>query len=222
MKDRSAALEEQAKNFFEMLPEEICGFTLKNIFEEREDKFIYFTFEDKKNYRSVTAYFHEETLEFKVRVKIGLNEFCLTEFFTEKFDHFGEMIKSKLEGVIKNLSANQDLNPLVQEKKFDAWQYGENLPKNLEGFELFISPKNPVPFTNGSHIIINYSDFENSSDLTIYYNVYGDDFSGETKIKNVPNVSYNFDAKDLKELEIKLEQNLVAELAAIKNSHNAD
>ncbi len=218
MKNKDAALPEQAKNFFESLPAEICGFKLKKIFSEDEDKFIYFTFEDEKIHRAATAYFHEETSEFKVRVKIGLTEFCLTEFFTKDFEHFGELISKNLEGVIKNLSADKDLNPLVEEKNFGDWEYGKNLPKNLEGFELFISPKNPFPFTNGSHVIINYSDFENFSDLTIYYNVYGDNFSGETRIKNVPNVIYSFDSKNLKELESKLETNLISELSAIKNA----
>ena len=218
MKNKDAALEEQAKEVFEKLPDKIDNFELKKIFAEDDDKFIYFTFDNKKIHRAVTAYFHEETKEFKVRVKIGLNEFCLTEFFTEDFNHFGELIFSDLETVLKNLSAESDLNPLVLEKKFADWEYGKNLSQNIEGFELFISPKNPVQFTNGSHVIINYSDFENSSDLSIYYNVYGDNFSGEAKIKNVPHVIYSFDSNDLKELETKLEKNLTAELQKIKTS----
>ena len=216
MKNKDAALVEQAEKKFATLPTEILGFNLKKIFAEDDDKFFYFAFENEKIHRAVTAYYHEETKEFKVRVRIGLNEFCLTEFFTEDFEHFCELIFANLETAIKNLSAT-DFNPLVQEKKFDAWEYGKNLPEQLEGFELFISPKNPVQFTNGSHIIINYSDFENSSDLTIYYNVYGDNFSSEARIKSVPHVIYSLDSENLQELEDKLKNHLAAELAAIKN-----
>ena len=216
MKNKDAALVEQAEKKFATLPTEILGFNLKKIFAEDDDKFFYFAFENEKIHRAVTAYYHEETKEFKVRVRIGLNEFCLTEFFTEDFEHFCELIFANLETAIKNLSAT-DFNPLVQEKKFDAWEYGKNLPEQLEGFELFISPKNPVQFTNGSHIIINYSDFENFSDLTIYYNVYGDNFSSEARIKSVPHVIYSLDSENLQELEDKLKNNLAAELAAIKN-----
>ena len=217
MKNQNAALSDKATEVFESLPSEISGFNLKKIFAEDEDKFFYFSFENKKIHRAVTAYFHEETAEFKVRVKIGLTEFCLTEFFTEDFNIFCEKIFSNLEPVIKNLSAENDLNPIVKEKNFDAWEYGKNLPEQLEGFELFISPKNPVELTNGSHVIINYSDFENFDDLTIYYNIYGDDFAGELRKKNVPHVIYTFDSKNLQELETKLSKNLVAELNAIKN-----
>ena len=216
MKNKDAALVEQAEKKFATLPTEILGFNLKKIFAEDDDKFFYFAFENEKIHRAVTAYYHEETKEFKVRVRIGLNEFCLTEFFTEDFEHFCELIFANLETAIKNLSAT-DFNPLVQEKKFDAWEYGKNLPEQLEGFELFISPKNPVQFTNGSHIIINYSDFENSSDLTIYYNVYGDNFSSEARKKSVPHVIYSLDSENLQELEDKLKKHLAAELAAIKS-----
>ena len=217
MKNKNAAVEEQAKKFFESLPDTICSFKLEKIFTEDEDKFIYFVFEDKKIHRSVTAYFHEETSEFKLRVKIGLTEFCLTKFFTSDFEDFGKKINADLASVIKDLAIGENHNPIVQEKNFSAWQYGKNLPQNLEGFELFISPKNPVPFTNGSHIIINYSNFEKLSDLTVYYNIYGDNFSGETRIQNIPHVIYSFDATDLKELEKKLSENLETELATINN-----
>lgn len=216
MKNKDAALVEQAEKKFATLPTEILGFSLKKIFAEDDDKFFYFAFENEKIHRAVIAYFHEETKEFKVRVRIGLNEFCLTEFFTEDFEHFCELIFANLETAIKNLSAT-DFNPLVLEKKFDAWEYGKNLPEQLEGFELFISPKKPVQFTNGSHIIINYSDFENFSDLTIYYNVYGDNFSSEARKKSVPHVIYTLDSENLQELEDKLKNHLAAELAAIKN-----
>lgn len=218
MKNKDAALIEQAKEIFAKLPSEICGFELKNIFAEDDDKFIYFAFENEKIHRAVIAYYQEDTKEFKVRTRIGLTEFCLTEFFTDDFDHFGELIFSELENVIKNLSAEQDLNPLVEAKKFADWEYGKNLPQNLEGFELFISPKNPVPFTNGSHILINYSDFAEKSDLVIYYNVYADNFTGEARIKSVPHVIYSLDSENLQELETKLAENLSAELAAIKNA----
>ena len=120
MKNQNAALSDKATEVFESLPSEISGFSLKKIFAEDEDKFFYFSFENKKIHRAVTAYFHEETAEFKVRVKIGLTEFCLTEFFTEDFDDFSEKIFSNLEPVIKNLSAENDLNPIVKALNFSS------------------------------------------------------------------------------------------------------
>ena len=118
---------------------------------------------------------------------------------------------------LENLSAPVDTKKdlLIADQNFDAWEYPKTLPKNLEGFELFITPDKPAKITNGSYIILNYSNFETSCDFTIYYNIYSGKFSGETRINLVPNVSYLFDAANLKELEITLKKNLAPELCNI-------
>ena len=205
-------------HFAEDLPTEIDGFELKKIFAPNEDKFIFYTYADEKVHCALTTYFHEETSEFKVRQKIGLTEFCLTNFFTEDFKTFKALLDAQLDNVIKNLRGcrNKKLNNFLREKKIDTWAYGKNLPTTLEGFELFIKPAAPVEVTNGSFIIINYADFAINSDFVLYYNIYSDEFSGETRINGAPHVSYAFDAKTLKDLEAKLKENLVSELLSIR------
>lgn len=213
------AAEFEAANFFDKIPAQIDGYTLKKILDDDGDKFLYFTYENISAHRSLTAYFHEETKEYKIRVKLGLTEFCLTNFFTSNFEHFTEILTSELEHTIKNLSAQVDADSdiLIADKKFSTWIYGQNLPQNLEGFELFITPKFPVRITNGSYIIINYSDFNNNLDFNIFYNVYSDNFSGESQIGGVHHPSYIFDATDLTELENILAENLSEELRRVKN-----
>ncbi|MBR6012663.1 MAG: hypothetical protein IK062_02640 [Selenomonadaceae bacterium] len=209
----------QGTNFFDNLPAEIHDFTFRKVFEEDLDKFIYFSYENIKTHRGLTAYFHEETQEYKVKVNIGFNEFCLTEFFSENLTDYCKKISDKLENFLENFSKGQSkLNPLMRSKRFLEWNYGKNLPENIAGFELFISPKNPVEFTNGSCIVINYSDFETESDFTIFYNIYTRDFSTEYTEKHVPHISYLFDSENLKELEQKLSQNLSAELSRIRKN----
>ncbi len=205
-------------HFAENLPAEIEGFTLEKIFAPDDDKFIFYTYSDEKIHCALTTYFHEETNEFKVRQKIGLTEFCLTNFFTEDFKTFQALLDTHLDSVIKNLRGLQTkkLNNFLLEKKIDSWDYGRNLPATLEGFELFINPAAPVEVTNGSFIIINYVDFAINSDFILYYNIYSDEFSGETRINGAPHISYAFDAKTLKDLETKLKENLVSELSAIR------
>ena len=212
------AAEAEEFNFGEKFPAEIEGFKLKKIFDDENDKFNYFSYENAEKHCGLTAYYHEETFEYKVRIKIGLTEFCLTDFFTDKFSDFDKKIYCGLESVIKNLSDfhNKEVGSLVREKKIIEWKYGADLPRNLEGFELFISPAAPVEFTNGSYIIINYCDFEINSDFIIYYNIYNDEFTGESRINGVPNVSYDFDSQELVELENKLKEKLSDELKKIR------
>ena len=203
---------------FENLLAEVEGFALKKIFAVDEDKFIFFSYDNDENHCGLTIYFHEETMEFKVREKIGLTEFCLTKFFTEDFAHFLKLLDIHLDDVLKNLRGfrEKNLNPFLREKKIDTWNYGKNLPAMLEGFELFINPAAPVEVTNGSFIIVNYVDFSVNSDFVLYYNIYTDEFSGERRVNGAPQVTYAFDAKTLDELEEKLKKNLLDELRAIR------
>lgn len=217
-------LKEEIKNKiaalnFENLPEELEGFALKKIFAVDDDKFIFFSYVDDETHCALTIYFHEETMEFKVRQKIGLTEFCLTKFFTEDFARFKELLDAELATLLKNLRGvrSHEPNRFLREKNFDEWSYGKNLPATFEGFELFISPAAPVEVTNGSYIVINYVDFAANSDFVIYYNIFSDEFSGESRINGAPQVTYAFDAKTLNELEEKLQKNLSVELLAIRN-----
>ena len=208
-------------HFAENLPGELEGFKLNKIFAPLEDKFIFYTYDAEEIHCSLTTYFHEETNEFKVRQRIGLTEFCLTNFFTEDIKTFQALLDAELANVIKNLRGLKDkpLNRFLRDKKIDKWTYGKNLPARLEGFELFISPAAPVEVTNGAFIVIDYADFAINSDFVLYYNIYTDEFSGETRINGAPHVSYTFDAKTLAELDTKLKKNLSAELLAIRNEN---
>ena len=202
-------------HFAENLPVEIVGFTTEKIFAADGDKFIFFTCTNK-NHCALTTYFHEETNEFKVRQRIGLTEFCLTNFFTEDFVAFQKLLDAELESVLKNLRDvhEKKFSRFVSEKKIDTWNF--DLPATLEGFELFISPAEPVEITNGSFIVLNYADFATGSDFILYYNIYGDIFSAESRIKGAAHISYAFESKDLDELAVKLKENLTVELREIR------
>jgi len=102
----------------------------------------------------------------------------------------------------------------VSEKKIDTWNF--ELPATLEGFELYISPAAPVEVTNGSFIVINYADFATGSDFILYYNIYGDIFSAESRIKGAAHISYAFESKTLEELDANLKENLADELREIR------
>ena len=205
-------------HFAENLPPEICGFATKKIFAAVDDKFIFFTCTNDEIHCALTTYFHEETSEFKVIQRIGLTEFCLTNFFTEDFAAFQKLIDAELEHALKNLRdvRNGKFNRFLREKGIDEWNYGKNLPATLEGFELFISPEKPVEVTNGSFIVINYVDFAAGSDFVLYYNIYGNVFSAESRIKGDTQVSYAFESTTLPELEESLKENLPDELKNIR------
>ena len=196
------------------LPESIEGFALKNILEEKDDKFEIFAYERTKERLGALAYFHEETKEYKLRAIVGLAEFVRTEFMAADLEHFGANLDKNLSALLTGLAApaSSPVHPLVAATGISEWEYGKNLPKNLEGFELFWPTSTPLPVANGSYMILNYADFARGNDFTIFYNIFRDEFFGESRIKNLPTVTYDFDANNLSQLEKNLDEKLSAHL----------
>lgn len=95
------------------------------------------------------------------------------------------------------------------------------MPETLEGYQLFIKPQQPVKINNGSYIIIDYVDFTHASDVTIYYNMYRDEFFGEARIHSIPDVTYDFDSNELVELQEKLEKHLVPRMREARQAADA-
>ena len=204
--------------YLEALPEEWFGFRLQKDLCVNGDMYDIYSYAKDSVHRSITSYFHEETKEYKVRVQIGLVEFCHIEFVTGDFVTFEKLLKQHFETVLHDLA---EFNPgtvtsLLLDKGIMEWDYGKKLPEELEGFRLFIRPSEPVRITNGSYIIFDYIDFDISSNFDIYYNIFRDEFFGESRIRNIPVVTYSFDSGDLAELETKLEAHMLSYLQEIR------
>ena len=110
----------------------------------------------------------------------------------------------------------ETISSIVCKKKIMEWEYGKSLPTELEGFELFIAPEKPLKITNGSYIILDYSDFSIASNFVIYYNIFRDEFFGEGRVHGIPEINYLFDSHDLAGLATKLEHHLAARLQDIR------
>ena len=200
------------------LPEEWFGFRLERMMCIEDDRYELFSYRNQETHRSATAYFHEETKEYKLRVRIGLVEFCKMEYITGKFDTFEQLLRNQFEHMLMGMSRFDEtgIGSIVRSKHIMEWEYGKSLPSTLEGFELFIRPAEPLEITNGSYVLIDYSDFSMESNFIIYYNMFRDEFFGEARIHNIPDVNYVFDSKTLDELEEKLKEHLVPRLKEVR------
>ena len=61
-----------------------------------------------------------------------------------------------------------------------------------------------------------YSDFSIESNFIIYYNEFRCEFFGEARVKNIPEMRYDFDSKTIEELEQKLDNQLAERLRGIR------
>ena len=218
--ETKAKVEAEIKDwhYLEELPDTFHGFKLsreQHIIENMYDIYSYTNTELKKK---VIIYYHEETHEYKVRVKIGLIEFCRIEFITAKLEAFEELLRTQFENLLKDMKDynQENIGSIILKKGVIEWGKEYNLPSVCEGFNLFINPQRPEKINNGSYVIINYVDFDIESDFTIYYNIYRDEFFGEARIWDIPDVSYDYDSSSLSELSEKLQTHMIPRLQEIR------
>ena len=200
------------------LPDSLYGFTLDKSRNIDGNVYDFFSYTNKEARKSATAYYHEETNEYKLRVKIGLTEFCRIEFIAPSLSVFETLLKKQFSDMVKDFGTfNLDkVSILLRDKHIIDWDYGKKLPEELEGFNLFIRPSEPFHMTNGSYIVFDYCDFAIESNFIIYYNVLRDEFYGEARIRNIPDMTYDFDSNTLPELEGRLDEHLVHRLQEIR------
>ncbi|MCI5567432.1 MAG: hypothetical protein PUI81_09640 [Veillonellaceae bacterium] len=200
------------------LPDSLYGFTLDKSRNIDGNVYDFFSYTNKEARKSATAYYHEETNEYKLRVKIGLTEFCRIEFIAPSLSVFETLLKKQFSDMVKDFGTfNLDkVSILLRDKHIIDWDYGKRLPEKLEGFSLFIHPSEPFHMTNGSYIVFDYCDFVIESNFIIYYNVLRDEFYGEARIRNIPDMTYDFDSNTLSELEGRLDEHLVHRLQEIR------
>ena len=204
--------------YMETLPPEWFGFRFRKDMHVNDDMYELYSYHNEAAHRSLTTYFHEETHEYKLRVRIGLTEFCRIEFIAPDLAAFENLLREQFEAMLHDLAEFNPatINRIVRDKHILEWDYSKLLPDTKDGFTLFIRPSQPGRVLNGSYIVFDYSDFATESNFIIYYNMFRDEFFDEARINNIPDVNYTFDATELPELEEKLETNLHSRLLGIR------
>ena len=196
------------------LPARIGSFELNITASVDESSMEIFNYNSIARHCTVSALYDDSTHEYKIRIRLGLSERCLSKFFDRNPKIFFERFKAELNTTLERLDKNDsDTDSFISKLALNKWDYGNNLPNMICGFELFIKPSAPVEFTNGSFIIINYVDFAQARDLVICYNIFSDEFSAEARINGHTRVLYDFDSKTLPELEQVLDDKLEGCLA---------
>lgn len=206
--------------YLKRLPDKWYNFKLDRTTAILESFYDIYSYTNEELHKKVTVYYHEETREYKVRAKIGVMEFCREAFITAKLSDFEQLLNKQFDALLYEME-NYDIKRigrLVKSVGILNWMNTYELPVDCEGFSLFISPDKPEKVTNGSYTIIDYVDFSIESDLSIYYNVFRDEYFGEVRINGTPHVNYDFDAETLDELEGKINKFMIPNLKAVREA----
>ncbi len=214
--------EVEAWDLLAKLPKNFANFTLQIQLEKRDTQYLIFSYHNKEMHRSFSVLYDQATKEYFARTVIGLMEYFDVNFIVGDIQTLDRLLVQRLEGALTNLSSfnKENLDSIIIDKKVIDWPYGKELPQNVMGFELFIKPAEPVKIINGSYIILDYSNFNAESNLAIYYNMFRDEFFGETRIKRTPTMAAVFETKTLEELQEVIAAHLTTTLEKIKSQIN--
>lgn len=210
--------EVEAWDLLAKLPKNFANFILQIELEKRDTQYLIFSYHNKEMHRSFSVLYDQATKEYFARTVIGLMEYFDVNFIVGDIQTLDRLLVQRLEGALTNLSSfnRENLDSIIIDKKVIDWPYGKELPQNVMGFELFIKPAEPVKIINGSYIILDYSNFNAESNLAIYYNMFRDEFFGETRIKRTPTMAAVFETKTLEELQEVIAAHLTTTLEKIK------
>ncbi len=216
-----AALQDPTEGWQEYLlalPPLYSGFTLDS--ETKEEGLLHriFAYRNDASSRSATIVYDKVTFEFMLRVRVGLVEFCDVRFIHPDRERFEAVLKNSLFSLLDLLQCciPERMETLFRNKKLHEWDYESFLPQQLHGFTRVLCPQNCVQVTNGSYLILDYSDYACVSSLRFFYNVFRDDFFAESLFQGVPEATAVFDVKNLADLEARLRKSLADSLLNLR------
>lgn len=197
-------------NFLKQLPQEIDGFKLEKGQGIDGQILTIASYFNKDMHSKLDLIYTAETFDYIPVKTMGMHMFREIRYFCRDRDQFAKMITEKLPELLEDINRNKQhsVKMLDAETGMLNWKYVSELPDKIDGFELFITPNNPVEYINGSTIFIDYSDFINGNQLVFFYNSFRDEFFAETKCRFMPGITHEFDCRNLKELEKLLQKNL--------------
>ncbi len=187
---------------------------------------------------NIAAYVHEtshcrldltyttETFDYVPVKTVGLHTFRDVRFFCRNREHFAEQMLQKLPEILGSIDRKSAHKMPFEAKAlgFGQWDYWKSLPQQIAGYELYITPENPLPFINGSVIFLDYTDFLHGNQIYFSYNIFRNELFAEMRKNHLPLTTEAFDVKSnvpdarkLEALQVHLEEKLQSTLESLKN-----
>ena len=207
-------------DFIKNLPDHIGPFT-KSVSGTITGKILQIcTYSSAALRAKVDLIFTSETFDYILVRTIGINVYRDINYIYKEKDIFATKVGAKLPEILHTIEHPEEVNlgEMVANKKILTWQYGNNLPEQLDSFQLYIKPSHSIEYLNGSIILIDYTDFAKNDQFVVYYNRLRNQFFGELKIAGVFHATKDFDSTNLTQLQAKLEKHLKITLQEISSA----
>lgn len=194
--------------FLQQLPQELDGFLLQAGTGIDGQILNIAAYVNEKIHCRLDITYTSETFDYVPVKTVGLHTFRDERFFCRERERFGQMMLAQLPQIIKSVDrATQHKMPYeAAALGFEKWDYWKKLPQKLHGYELFITPENPLPYINGSFIFLDYTDFALGNQIYFSYNIFRDELFAEMRQHHLPLTTERFDVK----LDVPPENKLAA------------
>ena len=209
------------------LPQEIEGFTLQPGTGIKGQILNIAAYVNEAMHCRLDITYTSETFDYVPVKTVGLHTFRDERYFCRDRERFGQMLLTQLPELIRNVD-RKTLHKMpfeAAELGSEKWEFWRSLPRELEGYELFITPDNPLPYINGSFIFLDYTDFAGGNQIYFSYNIFRDELFAEMRSHNLPLTTESFDVKanvpaggKLAALEQHLRERLQETLVSLKKA----
>ena len=207
--------------FLQKLPRELHGFTFKEGGEMvTRHELLLGAYENVTARRRLELVYTKETFDYVPVRQVGLHRYRDFRYITRDKDVFAEWITGAIDRLVEETTPTYipRSGHILKMKGILDWHYPDKLPERIGSFVKFIGPQYPLDFINNATIILNYADFDAGNELVVMYNRVRNEYYAENKKRFIPNTIHEFDAKNLEDLEVLLEEKLEPYLLELGNS----
>ena len=207
--------------FLQKLPKELHGFTFKEGGEMMtRHEFLLGAYENVPARRRLELIYTKETFDYVPVRQVGLHRYRDFRYITRDKDVFAEWITVAIDRLVEETTPTYipRSGHILKLKGILDWHYPDRLPERIGNFVKFIGPQYPLDFINNATVILDYADFNAGDELVFLYNRVRNEYYAENKKRFIPNTMHEFDAKNLEDLEVLLEEKLEPYLLELGNS----
>ena len=196
--------------FLQQLPQEIDGFQLQQGTGLQGQILNLAAYVNEAMHCRLDLTYTTETFDYIPVKTIGLHTFRDERYFSRDREKFAANMLQHLPELIALVDRNHphEMGWEARSAGFPTWEGWKRLPKQIGNYQLFITPDNPVEYLNGSMLFLDYTDFATGDQIVWMYNAFRDEIFAEFKCKYFPLTTDEFNAKNLDELDILLEEKL--------------
>ena len=214
-------------DFLPKLPQEVDGFTLLPGTGIDGQILNIAAYANENMHCKLDITYTKETFDYVPVKTVGLHKFRDERYFCRDRERFAQMMLEHLGDILRGIDRNfvHKFPYEAAELNFSSWDYWRSLPKSINGYELYITPDNPLPYINGSIIFLDYTDFAQGNQIYFAYNIFRDELFAEMKQNHLPLTTDAFDvagnvpvANKLAALSVLMERDLFTTMENLKKA----